>query len=111
MKIYIVPAAYNEKDNIAEMIRIFEEEVFPTIKGHDMNILIADDNSPDGTGDVVRTLMKKYKNCLICGISFTGTNMYKRKFCSIKCSSENISKIFFSDLKDLRNGKLDNPPV
>jgi dolichol-phosphate mannosyltransferase len=62
MKIFIVPAAYNEKDNIAEMIRIFEEEVFPTIKGHDMNILIADDNSPDGTGDVVRDLMKKYNN-------------------------------------------------
>ena len=62
MKIFIVPAAYNEKDNIAEMIRILEEEVFPTIKNHDMNILIADDNSPDGTGDVVRELMKKYKN-------------------------------------------------
>jgi len=41
MRIFIVPAAYNEKDNIAEMIHIFEEEVFPTIKGHDMNILIA----------------------------------------------------------------------
>lgn len=24
---------------------------------------------------------------------------------------QRISKIFFSDLKDLRNGKLDNPPV
>lgn len=62
MKIFIVPAAYNERDNIEEMIVTLEEDVFPTIKNHDMNILIADDNSPDGTGDVVRELMKKYKN-------------------------------------------------
>lgn len=57
MKIYIVSAAYNEKENVRELITIFEEEVFPQIKNHDMHILIADDNSPDGTGDVVRELM------------------------------------------------------
>lgn len=62
MKIFIVPAAYNERENIEEFITILEEEVFPLIKKHDMHILIADDNSPDGTGDVVRDLMKKYKN-------------------------------------------------
>lgn len=62
MKIYIVSAAYNEKENVRELITIFEEEVFPQIKNHDMHILIADDNSPDGTGDVVRELMGKYKN-------------------------------------------------
>lgn len=62
MKVYIVPAAYNEKDNIGKFITILEEEVFPKIKNHDMHILVADDNSPDGTGDVVRELMKKYKN-------------------------------------------------
>ena len=62
MKIYIVPAAYNERDNVRELITILEEEVFPEIKDHDMHILIADDNSPDGTGEVVRELMEKYKN-------------------------------------------------
>lgn len=62
MKIFIVPAAYNERDNVEELITILEEEVFPEIKSHDMHILIADDNSPDGTGDVVRKLMQKYSN-------------------------------------------------
>ena len=62
MKVYIVPAAYNEKDNVKKLITILEEEVFPNIKSHEMHILVADDNSPDGTGEVVKDLMKKYKN-------------------------------------------------
>jgi dolichol-phosphate mannosyltransferase len=62
MKIYIIPATYNEKGNIAQFITILEEEVFPHIKNHEMHILVADDSSPDGTADVVRSLMKKYKN-------------------------------------------------
>lgn len=62
MKVYVVPAAYNEKENIEKFITILEEEVFPKIKNHEMHIIVADDNSPDGTGDVVKGLMKKYKN-------------------------------------------------
>lgn len=62
MKIVIIPVAYNEKGNIERLIRIMEEEVFPKIKNHEMSILVADDNSPDGTGDEVRRLMKKWKN-------------------------------------------------
>jgi dolichol-phosphate mannosyltransferase len=62
MKVFIIPATYNEKGNIERLITIMEEEVFPKIKNHEMHILVADDNSPDGTADVVRALMKKYKN-------------------------------------------------
>lgn len=62
MKIFVVPATYNEKDNIEKFITTLEEEVFPKIKGHQMHILVADDYSPDGTGDIVKRLMKKYKN-------------------------------------------------
>ncbi len=62
MKIFVVPATYNEKDNIEKFITTLEEAVFPKIKDHDMHILVADDNSPDGTGDIVKALMKKYKN-------------------------------------------------
>lgn len=69
MKIVIIPATYNEKGNIERLITILEEDVFPKIKNHDMYILVADDNSPDGTGLEVRKLMKKWKNI---GIS-TGT--------------------------------------
>lgn len=62
MKVFVVPATYNEKDNIEKFITVLEEEVFPKIKNHDMHILVADDNSPDGTGEIVKGLMKKYKN-------------------------------------------------
>lgn len=62
MKVIVIPATYNEKGNIERLITILEEEVFPKIKNHDMSILVADDNSPDGTADVVRSLMKKWKN-------------------------------------------------
>lgn len=62
MKIVIVPATYNEAENIEKFIEVLEEEVLPKIKGHTLSILVADDYSPDGTGKIVRRLMKKYKN-------------------------------------------------
>lgn len=62
MKIYIIPATYNEKDNIEKFITMIEEEVFPKIKNHELNILVADDNSPDGTAEIVKSLKKRYKN-------------------------------------------------
>jgi dolichol-phosphate mannosyltransferase len=62
MKAVVIIPTYNEKGNIEQLIRILEEEVFPKIKNHDMHILVADDNSPDGTADTVRTLMEKWKN-------------------------------------------------
>jgi dolichol-phosphate mannosyltransferase len=62
MKIVIIPATYNEKGNIGRLITILEEEVFPKIKNHEMHILVADDNSPDGTADEVKKLMGKWKN-------------------------------------------------
>ncbi|MBI5122291.1 glycosyltransferase [Candidatus Roizmanbacteria bacterium] len=62
MKAIIINPTYNEKENIGRLINILEEEVFPNIKNWEMGILVADDNSPDGTADVVRELMKKHKN-------------------------------------------------
>ena len=65
MKIVVITATYNEKGNIERLIDIIETEVFPRIKNHEMHLLVADDNSPDGTGDVVIKLMKKWKNLSI----------------------------------------------
>ncbi|EKD86030.1 MAG: hypothetical protein ACD_37C00520G0003 [uncultured bacterium] len=62
MKVVIVIPTYNENGNIERLINILEEEIFPKIKGYDMNILVVDDSSPDGTADTVRNLSKKYKN-------------------------------------------------
>lgn len=52
-KIVIIPT-YNEKENIARMIG--EVMALPG----DYHLLIVDDNSPDGTADIVRQEMSKY---------------------------------------------------
>lgn len=62
VRVVIINPTYNEKGNIDRLIAILEEEVFPKIKNHEMHILVADDNSPDGTGDIVKDISKKYKN-------------------------------------------------
>ncbi len=62
MKIFVIPATYNEAENIEKFVTVLEEEVFPKIKNHEMHIMVADDFSPDGTGEIVKKLMEKYKN-------------------------------------------------
>ncbi len=52
MKVFIILPTYNERANIGRMIGSLDR-VFETLH-HDMNILVVDDNSPDGTQDVVR---------------------------------------------------------
>jgi len=53
----IIPT-YNEKENIAKMIR----KVFSLPKS--FHLLIVEDNSPDGTGKIVHSLMPEYENRL-----------------------------------------------
>ena len=65
MKVVIILPTYNEKGNIERLIEILENKVFPKIKNYSMNILVADDNSPDGTANEVRKLMKKWGNIYI----------------------------------------------
>lgn len=62
MKVVLVIPTYNEKGNVERLIETLEEDIFPQIKNHEMGILVVDDNSPDGTADVVKKLMSKYKN-------------------------------------------------
>ena len=52
-KLVIIPT-YNEKENIASII----EAVFSLQQGY--HILVIDDNSPDGTAALVRSLMEQY---------------------------------------------------
>ena len=55
--IVIIPT-YNEKENISKIIRkVFSLDV-------DFNILIIDDNSPDGTASIVRDLIPEYSERL-----------------------------------------------
>lgn len=62
MKVVVIIPTYNEKGNIEKLITVLQEEIFPHIKDHEMSILVVDDNSPDGTADEVRHLMKKWDN-------------------------------------------------
>jgi len=61
-KIVIIIPTYNEKENAGRMIDVLEEEIFPKIKNNQMEILVVDDKSPDGTAGVVRQKMKEFKN-------------------------------------------------
>ncbi|NOX85098.1 MAG: polyprenol monophosphomannose synthase [Chlorobi bacterium] len=56
-RLVIIPT-YNEKENIEKIIRV----VFDLEKEFD--VLIVEDNSPDGTADIVRKLMKEFRGRL-----------------------------------------------
>lgn len=53
-KIVIIPT-YNEKENISVLIKEISS-LLPEV-----NILVVDDNSPDGTGTIVKSMMSEYK--------------------------------------------------
>ncbi|MBR5777259.1 MAG: polyprenol monophosphomannose synthase [Bacteroidales bacterium] len=54
----VITPTYNEKENIEKIIR----KVFSLPKEFD--ILIVEDNSPDGTADIVKRLMEEFPNRL-----------------------------------------------
>jgi dolichol-phosphate mannosyltransferase len=60
MKIVAIIPTYNERANIGLLIEALQEQF--TCMAHTMSILVVDDNSPDGTGDCVRSLMQTYDN-------------------------------------------------
>jgi len=60
MKIVVILPTYNERENIVLMVRALQEQ-FRSIP-HDMHILVVDDNSPDGTGDIVRAEAAVWQN-------------------------------------------------
>ncbi|MBI5060819.1 MAG: polyprenol monophosphomannose synthase [Candidatus Aenigmarchaeota archaeon] len=53
--ISIVLPTYNERENLEGILNAIRKYV-------DADILIVDDNSPDGTGDIADKLKKKYRN-------------------------------------------------
>jgi len=61
-KVVIVMPTYNERENISRMIDELVGKEFLEIKKVKMLLLVVDDNSPDGTGEVVKEKMEKYKN-------------------------------------------------
>jgi len=60
MKIVVIIPTWNERENIGPLIEALQKQ-FSGIS-HDMHILVVDDNSPDGTSDVVKELQGEYSN-------------------------------------------------
>ena len=60
MNVVVIVPTYNEKDNIGLLIEEMEKNI--DAMPHQLNILVVDDSSPDGTAEVVRAQMKKHKN-------------------------------------------------
>ena len=63
MHIVMIIPTYNEKDNSGLLIDRLQEE-FQRIP-HEMSILVADDNSPDGTASVVKERMGACRNVFL----------------------------------------------
>ncbi len=57
-KAVVIIPTYNEKDNIVRIIEEVMRQDFP------FHVLVVDDNSPDGTGDIVASLQSKYSERL-----------------------------------------------
>ena len=58
-KILVFTATYNESENISELISLIMEQNFKP------DLLIIDDNSPDGTYNKVQQMQKKFKNLFL----------------------------------------------
>src|SRR5437868_5036844 len=123
MKDVIVIPTYNEKENIKVLIpKIFS--LFPNI-----SVVVADDNSPDKTGEDVRTLQKEYPNLSLItrpeknglGRAYTNAFVYARprpffsgrvirerlgySFCKVRTSSPVLSGELSSATTTLILGK------
>lgn len=61
MKVVVIIPTYNEVENIERLIEalLVTSKEFPQ---HQTQLLVVDDNSPDGTGEVVKKLQSRYKN-------------------------------------------------
>ena len=59
MKTLIISPTYNEKKNIQQLVDLVLGE------NPEFHLLIVDDNSPDGTGDMVKLLQNSYKNLFL----------------------------------------------
>ena len=59
IRISLITPTYNERENIS----LLAQEVFSVLEGIaeiDLELIIVDDNSPDGTGEIAQELCKRY---------------------------------------------------
>lgn len=92
MKDVLLLPTYNERENVKTII----PEIFSLVP--DLDILVIDDNSPDGTANVVQGLMDKYPNLKILKReNKTGLgNAYKEAMALVR-QDENVRSIITMD--------------
>tara|TARA_Y100000034_G_scaffold133312_1_gene198439 strand:- start:405 stop:1121 length:717 start_codon:yes stop_codon:yes gene_type:complete len=66
MKACIIIPTYNEKENIGGLLEELLEG-FKKIKNFDMSILVVDDNSPDGTQEIVKKYLDSKQIFMLTG--------------------------------------------
>ncbi len=54
----IIVPTYNERENVKKLLN----EIENLLEGEEFEIIVVDDNSPDNTADVVKSLEKRYDN-------------------------------------------------
>ncbi len=57
-RVSVILPVYNERENIEELVR----QVYNHTRNDLFEVIVVDDNSPDGTADAVKKLQKRYKN-------------------------------------------------
>ena len=72
LKVVVILPTYNERDNIGIMIDALQVQAREFL--HDMHLLVVDDDSPDGTAEVVRVKQMTYPNVhlLMCKKAWLG---------------------------------------
>lgn len=60
-KLLIIIPTYNEAENIYT----FLEKIYTECNGINFSVLVVDDNSPDGTANIVKQWMQKHENCYL----------------------------------------------
>lgn len=93
VEISIMTPTYNEAVNVPKLIDLLHE----VLKGKSFETIVIDDNSPDGTAEVVRKLSVRYENVkLLCRRAKMGIgSAYKDGF---KASSGDIIAYMDADL-------------
>jgi dolichol-phosphate mannosyltransferase len=63
-KVIITLPTFNERENVEKLVYSIQE-ISKQFKEVDLGILIVDDDSPDGTGQIADQLTKRYKNVYV----------------------------------------------
>jgi len=82
-KVVIVMPAWNEAENIKEMIGVLIGKEFPTIKA-DTQLLVVDNHSKDGTDTIVKDASKKYNGWEVPKVLLNGNHAEIDKWRGLK---------------------------